>query len=106
MATEPQYMSLNEFRESGLLQELNRQFLHPLGLAMAVAVDDEGNVTHIVGIQDHRDDPEGTIYAQLGYDAQRKAERFEVFSSRRHAARNAALGYVIQPLELAFDGDK
>jgi hypothetical protein len=33
-------MPVAEFRRLGLLQELNRQFLHPLGLALEVVVDD------------------------------------------------------------------
>ena len=38
-------ISVKEFRELGFLQELNRQFLHPLGLALEVHVDSEGNET-------------------------------------------------------------
>lgn len=34
-------MSIEEFRELGLLQEVNRQVLHPLGLAMAASVPSE-----------------------------------------------------------------
>lgn len=30
------YMDMQEFREFGYLQEVNRQFLHPLGLAFSV----------------------------------------------------------------------
>jgi len=40
-------MSVKEFRDLGYLQELNRQFLHPLGLALEyiVDVDKDGNET-------------------------------------------------------------
>ena len=31
---EQKYMPIKEFRERGYLQELNRRFLHPLGLAL------------------------------------------------------------------------
>jgi hypothetical protein len=37
-------MNLNEFKSLGYLQELNRRFLHPLGLALAVSVDQHGNI--------------------------------------------------------------
>ena len=33
------YIDVNEFIEEGYLQELNRRFLHPLGLALTVAAD-------------------------------------------------------------------
>jgi len=33
------YISLEEFRKLGYLQELNRRFLHPLGLSMEVKVN-------------------------------------------------------------------
>lgn len=34
MADEVQYMDLDEFREFGYLQEINRRLLHPLGIAL------------------------------------------------------------------------
>ncbi len=54
------YINIKEFRELGYLQEINRQFLHPLGLALEIEVN--GNIETIVGIQDHRNDPEGVFY--------------------------------------------
>lgn len=35
-------MNIKEFREKGYLQEVNRQFLHPLGLALEIEINDEG----------------------------------------------------------------
>jgi hypothetical protein len=58
-------MDLTEFRDLGLLQEVNRCFFHPLGLALAVNVSVEDGayvVDSIAGIFDNRDDPEGYIY--------------------------------------------
>jgi predicted pyridoxine 5'-phosphate oxidase superfamily flavin-nucleotide-binding protein len=55
------YIDIKEFRELGYLQELNRQFLHPLGMALSVTVDEDGN-EHLEGIWDYRDDPEGIFY--------------------------------------------
>jgi hypothetical protein len=35
-------IDIKEFREKGYLQELNRQFLHPLGLALEITINDDG----------------------------------------------------------------
>jgi len=34
-------IEIKEFREMGLLAEINRSFLHPLGLALEIIVDDD-----------------------------------------------------------------
>jgi len=53
-------LSIKEFREKGYLQELNRTFLHPLGLALTVQIEN-GEET-FSQIWDSRDDPEGIYY--------------------------------------------
>jgi hypothetical protein len=88
-----QYMNLNEFRTRGYLHELNRQFLHPLGLALEIVIDDEGNES-IAGIWDHRDDPEGIAYDQVTPE---KARQIAAIQSMRMPARMKKLGYWIQP---------
>jgi len=55
-------MDIKEFRRKGYLQELNRQFLHPLGLALEVIIDDETGKEKLGGVWDYRNDPEGLIY--------------------------------------------
>jgi hypothetical protein len=55
------HMSIKEFREKGFLQEANRLFFHPLGLALQVDIDSSGNET-LGGIWDYRDDPEGILF--------------------------------------------
>lgn len=57
------YIDIREFVEFGYLQELNRVFLHPLGLALEVIENDDGSV-YISGVQDHRDDPDGFRFAE------------------------------------------
>ena len=47
---------IKEFREKGYLQEVNRLFFHPLGLALSVSVEN-GEET-ISGVLDFRDDDE------------------------------------------------
>ena len=63
-----------ELQEAGYLQEVNRQFFHPLGLALAV--DHDGKAPLMV--LDNRDDPEGMFFSeeQLNTpDAEGKAMR-------------------------------
>lgn len=54
-------IDIKEFREFGFLQELNRLFLHPMGMALEVAIEEDGS-EHIGDIWDQRDDPEGMHY--------------------------------------------
>jgi hypothetical protein len=56
------YIDITEFRRLGLLQEVNRLFLHPRGLALEVVVDDDGT-ERFGGVWDYRDDPEGMGFA-------------------------------------------
>lgn len=100
MSEEIKYMDLGEFKNLGYLQELNRQFLHPRGLALEMSCDEEGNWS-FGGVWDYRDDPEGmnfggTLLEQMGRLAQEPQEEFE----RHIEARQQNLGYVIQPVEL------
>lgn len=65
------HMDIKEFREKGYLQELNRRFLHPLGLGLEIVIDADGNET-IGGVWDYRDDPEGLIFDIHNSDIERK----------------------------------
>lgn len=56
------YMNIKDFRDKGFLQEVNRQFFHPLGLALEVAIDDDSGACSLGGIWDYRDDPEGMFF--------------------------------------------
>lgn len=89
-------MAIKEFRERGLLQELNRQFLHPLGLALEVWLLPNGE--EMFGqVWDSRDDPEGIVF---GPDTMEVAKAKLILEEqiRRSAHRENALGYNIQPL--------
>jgi len=68
-------IDIREFREKGYLQELNRRFLHPLGMALEVVVDENGN-EKLGGIWDSREDEEGIYYDIKNSDSSRK-ERFK-----------------------------
>ena len=94
----PKWLDLDEFQKSGLLQEVNRQFFHPLGLALAVSVNDQGKVVGIPGIQDSRADQQGMVFSSIGREHILRADNVTREQQRRAAIRQAALGYVIQPI--------
>lgn len=94
MSTPIRYMDIKEFREEGYLQEVNRLFLHPLGLAMEIIIADDGSAV-LGGIWDSRDDPEGIAFGDR--DLVPKASRIAELWASRAPAREAALGWVIQP---------
>lgn len=72
----------------GLLQEINRQFLHPIGMALQIDGDK-------FSIQDLRHDPEGMIFDEVELP---KYKAFAKFASERHEKREKSLGYIVQPL--------
>ncbi len=91
------WMNVSEFVAFGYLQEVNRQFLHPLGLALAVATLEDGTVK-LAGIVDYRDDPEGMVFEGLGPAEIIKAQRVAALQELASKKRAAALGYYVQPL--------
>lgn len=97
-------LSPRELKDTGLLQEVNRRFLHPLGLALTIAYDEDGDIDDAeLFIQDARSDPEGFYFADEGPEEARRmlanAERFGATQVERHKTRLERLGYVVQPLE-------
>lgn len=102
-----------EFRDRGYLQEVNRRFLHPLGMALEVwtpakTLRDRLRLTWRAwkaskgwtfgGVWDYRDDPEGMNYG-AGHVDREKALHVKAERNAKAITRRAALGYVIQPLE-------
>jgi hypothetical protein len=90
------YLDIEEFRELGYLQEVNRLFLHPLGLALEVVV--ENGEERLGGIWDHRDDPDGIAFAPGLIDPE-KAARVRRFYVVRCERRQRRLGWSVQPVE-------
>jgi hypothetical protein len=88
-------IDIKEFREFGFLQEVNRQYLHPLGLALEIVIEEDGT-EHLGGVWDYRDDPEGMQFGG-SLDAD-KAERVGELLLEKSKTRMALLGYVIQPV--------
>lgn len=54
-------IDIKEFRKLGFLQEVNRKFFHPLGLALEVIINEDGTET-LGGVWDYRKDPEGNFF--------------------------------------------
>ena len=71
---EQKYMNLKDFRQLGYLQELNRRFLHPLGLALEIYKEDNGDF-RFGKIWDNREDKEGIYFDICNSDFLRK-QRF------------------------------
>lgn len=92
MSNKVKKMDAKEFRTMGLLAEINRTFLHPLGLALEVMINDDGTET-IGGIWDYREDPEGIIYQPFPEEQVKKAKEF---INKKHQERYEALGYIFQ----------
>ena len=93
----PRLMDVQEFREAGYLQEANRRFFHPLGLALEVFHDDDGSVWRLSGVWDCRDDPVGIVFAPGALDPT-LAERVDAEMDAKLDARISLLGGLIQPL--------
>lgn len=96
-------MLTSEFREQGYLQELNRQFLHPLGLALEVTVEEDGT-EKLGGIWCYQEDLEGIRYDYANSsqerltEARRKRDNISNVKNSRLKARRKALGYWIEPI--------
>lgn len=90
------YIDIQEFREAGYLQEANRRFFHPLGLALEIFVEEDGT-ERLDGIWDYRQDPEGVIFGDGVADVE-KARRVDAEIESHRPAREALFGDIIQPL--------
>lgn len=95
-------MDPKEFQNFGYLQEVNRKFFHPLGLALSVHTDETG--THFGGIWDMRADPEGLIF-DTAIDVN-KVMRVEEEYNRFKTVREKKFGYMVQPVTKVEDDKK
>jgi hypothetical protein len=103
MSKKQKYMDIKEFREKGYLQEVNRRFLHPLGLALEIFQDENGT-EQISGIWDFREDLEGIYYDLENSSEERiatfkqKAEFIQSEFDERFPGRVLRLGFEIEPI--------
>ena len=100
-------IDIKEFREKGYLQEVNRLFFHPLGLALEVIINKETGEETLGGIWDYRDDPEGMYYAindpkftngERLKEMQQKCDFVAKEREERHKKRFEALGFIFEPI--------
>ena len=101
MSTE--YVPVNELVDQGYLQEVNRRFFHPLGLALTVMLDDDNpEESKILGIRDYRSDPVGVSFHDsviTDPEAARKQANVDVEFSKREEARIESIGSVVQKIQ-------
>lgn len=96
-------MDLQKFKDLGFLQELNRQFLHPLGLALSFNCDyDEKNhkwmTNGTVTIQDYRDNPEYIRFSEdeMDKEFEKAIDRIRSLFRENAGQRIEKLGYIVQ----------
>lgn len=91
------YMDVKEFLDSGLLFQVNKEVLHPLGLALEVTVEDDGTA-RLSGIWDCRDDLEGIEYESSTFEhGMAKYRKYMTDQGNDAIARREmALGFVVQ----------
>jgi len=101
MMAETKMMDLQEFIDKGYQQEIHRRFLHPLGLAMPMKPNPDGEGWILYGIKDHRNEPEGIVFTpkQIPLEvAMAKAELVAGEFEKRAFVRNKVFGFTIQPV--------
>lgn len=97
-------MDIKEFRSKGYLQELNRRFLHPLGLALEVIIDEANGSETLGGIWDYRDDEEGIYFDLKNSDVERinsfKNKKIFIDSEfeNKKLVREKMFGNIIEPI--------
>jgi hypothetical protein len=94
-------ITIKEFWETGLLQEVNRQFFHPRGLALEIIIPDDPNDINeykLGGIWDYRDDDEGMLFGGKAPRAE-KAVYAKQLIDEKSLVRLERYGWVIQPLK-------
>ncbi len=93
-------IDIAEFRREGYLQEANRQFFHPLGLALEIIVDEEGGET-LGGVWDFRDDSEGLMFAgaDMGEEFLDRVANVEELRLEKRGSRIKLMGERVQPVD-------
>ena len=90
---DPKELTSDQIRSLGIVQEINRQLLHPMGLAMFVVVPSGSTVC--CGVYDMRDDPEGVVFQAFSTE---RAEMFARAFEERREVRESRFGWHVQPI--------
>lgn len=87
----------NLLSQSGLLFEMNRRILHPLGLALELTYGVPGPEA-MYRLRDYRHDPEGVLFTDETFEegVKRIREYMVTRGSRAIATRVACLGFKVQ----------
>jgi len=98
MSNIPKMVPVKDLLDTGLLFEINRRVLHPLGMALAVSIDDDPGEAIIAGVWDCRDDPEGIRFTDelFSLGIKKYEDYLEQRGNAALAARKILLGYLIQ----------
>ena len=94
-------MCIDELREGGYLQEVNRRFFHPLGMALSTMYDTnlDGELVkgsgRLDGVWDYRDDPEGMSFS-FGTLEQKLIDCVDLEWQAKEEVRTDKLGYMVQ----------
>ena len=95
-----------EFRDRGYLQEVNRRFFHPLGLALAVDIEEhpaDEDGWFKVQVWDCRDGREGFLFTDLtDEEAARKADTVRNEAAAKATERLRVMGGTDDPIETPF----
>lgn len=85
-------LSVSKVFDLGLVAEINRRVLHPVGIAMGLTL--EGRVAFY-----DANDEEGWNYEEPFDDTLiERVGKFADLEAERFPAREAALGYIVQPV--------
>lgn len=99
-------MSVKQFQkflvDNGLIFEINRKVLHPLGLAMVVDIDPKSRKNLAITSLEETEDPEGFLYDPEGFEI--GTDKYKRFLEKRGGqerldARNAKYGFIEQDKE-------
>lgn len=91
---------VNELKDTGILLEINRTILHPLGYDMSVR--DIDGVSRLAITK--TDDPDGVHYriedipTEIVGAIAARSSQFQELAKKKHANRKKMCGYVVQPL--------
>ena len=102
MVDDVKRMDIHEFRELGFLQEANRLFFHPLGLALEVFLDEDTGEERLGGVWDYRDDPEGMCFGD-GVIDQEKVDCVSAELSKHVEHRVRMFGAIVQESERGYE---
>ena len=93
------FAGIANLKDTGLLYEINRLVLHPLGLALTVCWKESDADKTIVDVTVmSTEDPEGFVFGDEMHALGKS--KLDAYMQRegdaKHAARKAALGYLVQ----------